>query len=488
MIAKQKPYGIIVACVGLLLNATWGTVFAQTNLSTFTVPPAPLPGLLNDWLRQQSSELSSWDIGGQVRARFEDKAYFAVPKPKKDVDFQHTGDSDNSYELMRERLHVGWMPWKWVEIYGELQDSTSFNDDRQPSPDNDHYTLRQAWAAMGNPEEFPLMAKVGRQELIYGDQRLIGVADWLNFGRTYDAAKMRCQSSNFWVDAFISQPVLPDLRGFDTSDSHDKFSGLYASTRTLIPFQESQLYFLARNTDPHPGYEAAEKPVQYPLASPRDIYTVGTRVRSLPGKLDGWDYALEAAYQFGRFEAGVGAPNLTQDAFALHAVAGYTWTDAAMSPRVGVEYNYGSGDSNAKDGQHGTFDNLFPSQHGLYGIMDFFSLQNMQDLRLSTSVKVLKPLTLSLDGHAFWLATTEDYFYQANGGARTTGGFGINPGYGSFVGSELDLTATLAICTFASVQGGYAHFFAGDYVKDSLAAHGGAADADYVYAQLVFNF
>jgi hypothetical protein len=332
------------------------------------------------------------------------------------------------------------------------------------------------------------MAKVGRQELIYGDQRLIGVADWLNFGRTYDAAKMRYQTSNLWVDAFVSQPVLPDLHGFDTSDSHDKLSGIYASTRALIPVQESQLYFLARNTDPHPAYEAAEKPVQFPLASPRDIYTIGARVRSLQDALGGWDYAMEAAYQFGRFEASTTSPSLTQDAYALHFVAGHTWSETALAPRLGVEYNYASGDSNPKDGQHGTFDNLFPSQHGLYGIMDFFSLQNIHDLRLASSVKLLQPLTVNLDAHAFWLATTGDYFYQANGAPRTTGGYGIHPGYGSFVGSELDLTATLAMTSYASVQGGYAHFFAGDYVKDSLAGHGGAADADYVYAQLTFNF
>jgi hypothetical protein len=486
MITNNKSYGIIVASLGLLLNATSGTVFAQTN-STTAVPPAPSPGLLNDWLRQQSTGFDSWDIGGQVRARYEDKSYFAVPN-RKNADFQHTGDYGNAYELMRERVHLGWMPWEWFEVYGEMQDSTSFNDDRQPSPDNDHYTLRQAWAAVGNPQDFPLMAKVGRQELIYGDQRLIGVADWLNFGRTYDAAKMRFQTSNLWVDAFISQPVLPDLRGFDTSDSHDKLSGLYASTRTLIPVQESQLYFLARNTDPHPAYEAAEKPVQYPLASPRDIYTVGARVRSLPGQLDGWDYAAEAAYQFGRFETSTTSPSLTQDAYAVHVMAGHTWSETALAPRLGVEYNYGSGDSSPSDGRHGTFDNLFPSQHGLYGIMDFFSLQNIHDLHLATSVKLWQPLTVSLDGHAFWLATTDDYFYQANGAPRTTGGYGIHPGYGSFVGSELDLTATLAMTSYASVQGGYAHFFAGDYVKDSLAGHGGAADADYVYAQMTFNF
>ncbi len=187
MITKIRPCGII------LVGLAWlsGAVFAQTNISTTTIPPAPLPGLFNDWLREQSTDLKTWDIGGQVRARYEDKAYFAVPKPLKAVDFQHTGDSGNAYELMRERLHLGWLPCKWFEIYGEMQDSTSFNDARQPSPDNDHYTLRQAWGAFGNPGEFPLMAKVGRQELVYGDQRLIGVADWLNFGRTYMHGRSR---------------------------------------------------------------------------------------------------------------------------------------------------------------------------------------------------------------------------------------------------------------------------------------------------------
>jgi hypothetical protein len=52
----------------------------------------------------------------------------------------------------------------------------------------------------------------------------------------------------------------------------------------------------------------------------------------------------------------------------------------------------------------------------------------------------------------------------------------------------LDLVATWSFTSFASLQGGYAHFFAGDYVKDSLSAHGGATDADYIFGQLTFNF
>jgi Alginate export len=449
-------------------------------------PPKASAGLLNDWLRQESSAFAPWDIGGQVRGRFEHKSYFAVPNEAA-VDFRQTGDSGNTYGLLRARVHLGYTPSGWFRAYAEVQDSTALNDDRKPSPDEDHFLMRQAWIGLGDAKDFPLVLKAGRQEMIYGDQRLIGIADWLNFGRTFDAAKLRFENSDFWVDAFVSQPVLPDRHEFDRSNDNDRFSGIYGSTRTLVPFQESQLYFLARNTDETPADELADKPVQYAPASPRDIYTIGGRVKSLPLALGGWDYEAEGAYQFGRFKVSNTSASLDQDAYALHAAGGYTWVKTAYKPRVGLEYNYGSGDS-GKAGGHGTFDNLFPSNHGLYGLMDFFSLQNMQELRLAASFKPTEKLTVRLDGYAFWLADTHDYFYQGNGGGRKTGGYGINPGYDNFVGSELDLIATYAMTPYASVQGGYGHFFVGDYIKSSLATHGGATDANFFYAQLTFNF
>src|SRR6266446_4329624 len=42
---------------------------AQTN-SQLTASDVQ-PGLVNDWLRSQSSSFSAWDLGGQFRARYE---------------------------------------------------------------------------------------------------------------------------------------------------------------------------------------------------------------------------------------------------------------------------------------------------------------------------------------------------------------------------------------------------------------------------------
>src|SRR5438874_1074350 len=74
------------------------------------------------------------------------------------------------------------------------------------------------------------------------------------------------------------------------------------------------------------------------------------------------------------------------------------------------------------------------------------------------------------------------------GARRATGGYGINPNNGSYVGSEVDLIVTCALRPYATLQGGYGHFFVGDYVKSSLAPTGGATDADYLYGQFTFNF
>jgi hypothetical protein len=477
--------GMSAVCLAQGQDRGGAPLSSGTSAGAAYPPTVSSAGLLNDWLREESPAFEAWDIGGQVRGRFEYKDYFAVPNESA-VDLARKGDSNNSYFLLRERLHLGYTPVSWLKLYGEVQDAGAYGDDRNPSPDNDHAMLRQAWAGLGDPKEFPLTLKAGRQELIYGDQRLVGTADWLNIGRVFDAVKLRYDSETFWVDAFVSQPVIPDRFEFDESDPHDRFSGLYASSRKLIPFQESQLYFLSHNVDEHSSTEQSDK--LYPLASPRDIYTIGARVKSLPQALGGWDYEVEVAGQFGRFKYSNTSPSLSQRAFAVHAGGGYTCTNAPGSPRLGVEYNFASGDGNPNDNTHGTFDNLFPSNHGLYGIMDFFALQNMQDLHLAASIKPLPHLTVKLDGYAFWLADTHDYFYSANGAARKTGGYGLNPAAGSYVGSELDLVGNYAITSYASVQAGFGHFFSGDYPVASLAAHGGATDANYVFAQFYFNF
>ncbi len=175
--------------------------------------------------------------------------------------------------------------------------------------------------------------------------------------------------------------------------------------------------------------------------------------------------------------------------------SGYTFADLWATPRLGLEYSYGSGDSNSKDGMHGTFDNLFPTNHKFYGFMDFASLQNLQDLRGIVQIKPTKASTLALEGHGLWLASTSDNFYTVGGTARggtgaTPGnGYGVNPNYSNFLGTEVDVVGSYAVTKFLQVEAGYGHFFVGKYIEQSLSNPAfGSKDADWFYTQITFNF
>lgn len=476
------------ASLATLVLAASFPAFGQDKLTTPTpaAPPAQSAasaGLVNDWLRQESADFNPWDIGGQVRGRFEAKSGFAVPGVAGAVDFSKT-TPDNSYWLLREKIHVGYKPVSWLNIFAEGRDSSTFSDKRTPEPEEDAIDLHQAFIGLGDAKQFPLTAKIGRQELSYGDERLVGGFDWNNIGRVFDAAKLRFENDTLWVDAFAGRVVLANDGAFNVANDYDWFSGVYASTRTLIPKQETQLYFLARNT----GAQSPTATTGSPQAggpTARDIYTIGLRFKSLPGQFGGWDYDAEFAGQFGDYYEPSLTNTLNHQAFAAHIAGGYTFEKADWKPRLGLEYNFASGDSNPTDNTHGTFENLFPTNHKFYGFMDFVSWQNIHNVRFTASAKPVKKLTLTADYHLFWLADTQDYFYGANGAARKTGGYGLKPANDNFVGSELDLIATYAVKPYATAQVGYGHFFVGDYVKQSLAA---TKDADWFYAQLTFNF
>lgn len=486
---------LVLAISSVLYGAEKSTGKTEYTAATAKTSVAG-SGRLNDWLRKESPAFGPWDIGGQFRARYELKDN-GGPFPNRD--FRRRGvDADNSYLLLREKIHLGYAPCPWFAIYTEGRDSSSTGDARNPNPEADEFDLHQAFVKVGDANSFPLTAKIGRQEFVYGDERLMGNGDWGNIPRAFDAATLRFEHALLWVDAFAGRVVLPDDHNLNMPNDYDWLSGIYASTTTLIPKQETQLYLLLRNASADAAAAQAGSLVGLPSA--RDIYTFGLRVKSLPGQRKGWDYSAELAGQIGSVNQavpGVGPRRLDHEAMAASVGGGYTWTKAFGSPRLGLEYNYASGDRDPTDGKNETFENLFPTNHKLYGYMDFVGWRNIHNPRFSASLKPTKALTLTLDYHLFWLADTHDFFYPESGPGRGASGptipsepasYGRNPGFGSFVGSEINLDATYALKPWTIVRAGYGHFFVGDYARSSLSSVGGAKDADWVYVQTTFSF
>jgi len=476
-------------------------------------PPAPFQGFLNEYLRAKDPYMNQWDFGGNVRLRYEVKEGFAIPGSAGSLDFrEHGADVDNEYLLARIRFHAGYTE-TWWSAYAEGRSSLTASDERfayanvpavsgtvrhkNGGPESDTIDLHQAFVTVGNHKEFPLSLKVGRQELSYGEERIIGAFAWNNIGRVFDAAKLRWQNEWFGADFFVSRPVIPEDGRFNVENDYDWFSGVYA-TSAKIPKNTLEVYFLARNTSDKAA--AAEPSPQFPQPSARDIYTLGFRLKSKPGELGNWDYTVESAGQLGDYRdprPGALTPKgrLGHQAFMGVVQAGYTFSSASPKPRLGLEYSYASGDSNPFDGKHETFENLFPTNHKFYGYMDFICLQNIQDVRGILQVQPHPRMSLAVEGHGFWLANTHDSFYNvggvARGGTGTTpgNGYGVNGNYSSFVGSEVDLIAGYALNRFTQLEAGYGHFFRGDYIEQSFSNPAfGSRDADYVYAQATISF
>lgn len=498
---------------GVLVLAAINHVYAQYIAPP---PPGPYAGFINEWLRKEDPDMNAWDFGGAERLRFVDYEGYNIPgepgtPAKANNDFRAQGaDTANSYLMSRLRFHAGYTD-TWFGAYVEGQSSLESDDERWAyfanplpkgevnrqgyGPEEDAINLHQAYVTIGNPSAFPLSLKVGRQILSYGEERLVGAFDWNNIGRNFDAIKVSLNTEWIAADFFTSREVIPQDGRFDTDNDHELFSGVYATT-LKIPATVLDLYFLSRNASAQALTDVPSP--QFPQPSARDIYTVGGRVTSRPGGICNWDYSVEGAYQFGSFRdtrAGAPTTRLRQDAFMAVVQGGYTFTNTWADPRLGAEFDYGSGDDNPKDGTHGTFDNLFPTNHKFYGSMDFVSLQNIIDAGMNLSLHPCSRVTTTLMGNFLWLADTHDSFYAVNGtprgGTATTPGtgYGVNPTYNSFVGSELTAIAGWAVTSWAQLEGGYGHFFHGDYLSQTWSAAGfGARDADFAYAQLTFKF
>jgi len=462
-------------------------------------PPSPFPGFLNEYLLAPTVGTNHWNLGGVDRERYVAYEGYAVAGRAGSADLRDHGASvDNQYLLSRIRLHAGYAD-DWWSAYAEGQSSWAAGDHRAAyanapavagtsktqgyGPESDTIDLHQGYLTLGNTNSFPLALKAGRQEMSYGEERLIGAFDWNNMGRAFDAARLRWQSTWGSVDVFSGMPVVPREGQFDLPNNQDWISGVYA-TLTSVPKTILEGYFLARNasrsavgfvTDP-----------EFPQPTARDVYTIGGRLKSKPGELGHFDYTLEGAYQAGNFAPSATAARRTQDAFMFISEAGYTLAGVWATPRLGVEFDYASGSDGG--GSHGTFDTLYPTPHKFFGSMDLISLQNIQDLGVNLTLKPTKRMSVALMGNAFWLADTHDYFYNAAGAPRTAGGYGIHPGYNPFVGTQLTLVAGYAVTSFALVEAGYGHLFSGDYIAQSLAVSGGARDADMVYVQTTLKF
>ncbi|HQU45644.1 MAG TPA: alginate export family protein, partial [Pirellulales bacterium] len=120
-----------------------------------------------------------------------------------------SGQSDD-FLLQRTRLYGNLKLDDAVRLYGEALDSATSFQRHTPlaSEDNGIEALNLfADLRLLDAERGELWGRVGRQELAYGNERIVSPAEWNNVLRTFDGAKFFWRGSKWDIDGFWVRPV-----------------------------------------------------------------------------------------------------------------------------------------------------------------------------------------------------------------------------------------------------------------------------------------
>ncbi len=411
-----------------------------------------------------SGDEATLKIGLESRYRFEYRDNFTLNAPSYEDDAVH---------LFRNRLNADlkWTPEAGGSTYrffaeAQVAQSAAGNGLNKTNVFVDHFDLRQLFFEMNKPFGIaPLTVKAGRQELAYGDERFVGPLNWANTTRVFDAVKLVYAHEDWLqVDAFGGRVVRNEPTTTNRSARADNLYGVYAAYKKIKDHTLDTFLFVRDVNDNSFVTETGG------VRGDLEEYTIGNRFK---GKTGAVDYGTEYAVQLGERSSD------TIRAWAVHQELGYTLADAAWTPRLYTEYNHASGDRNTADGEVGTFDNLYPSNHNKYGLIDFVSLKNINDFMLGASVKPDPKLLLASEFHWFLRDGKESAWFNAAGGVYRA----ANVAAASQLGEELDVYATYPFSPYLSALAGYSHFFAGPFAEDT----GRSDDADFFYAQLTFK-
>lgn len=402
-----------------------------------------------------AQKLPKWlQIGGQVRGRLE------IPSGTSLVN-----NAEDAYYASRLRLNVGVQPTHWLTLFLQVQDARTagYRAARAPASLYNSIDFRQAYVSIGREGAWTWRLRAGRQELSLGSERLIGPAEW-NISRTFDALDLTVDRGKWKVDFVAGSPVQIDNTRLDRHRAGDHFYGVFGSWKSLLPGATVEPYLLFKQN----------LLVKGELGSRGDglISSPGVRVvGKLPRRVD---YSVEGIVQRGSYAADV------VRAFGYAGLLGWTLSDGAWKPRISGEYDYSSGDHQAKDGRRTTFDQFYPSNHGYYGMIDQFGWRNLSTWRVGYDAQPARKWKVRLDVNDFWLATTQDSLYASAGTSAVLN----RKATSRHVGLVFNTIALYQWTKLWRVGAGYGHLFAGQYLKESKAGFG----YTYPYAMVMGTF
>jgi hypothetical protein len=388
---------------------------------------------------------AQFSLSGDLRLRNEFRDGYGSPLPE--------GTNPAFFISQRTRLNFGYEMYRLkfglsiqdVRVWG--QDVSTIN--RTTTQNNNGLMLYEAWAeilltdtALKNKA---LSLKIGRQELIYDDQRLIGNLDWLLQGRRFDAGVLKFETSSWSVhlaaaynqnqennSGTIYNPTPPGNYPASTNggEMYKSLEFLHANKR--LPAGSVSFLFLTDQFSRYNLDTVNNTPTKTYLSSVWSRATTGFYFNDRFQKIAA---TASAYYQFGRSSTG------QQLSAALFS--GY------VQYIIDTKYNAGAGVDYTSGGVHGAtsnvFDPLYGTPHKFWGLMDYFYVGSpfgtggLVDYYIKTKANLTNRSRIMADIHQF--SSTQQIKGSKN------------------FGQELDLVYSYNLTKEINLEGGFCHFW-----------------------------
>ena len=393
--------------------------------------------------------------GGDVRFQylyFKNENWGDVPQDK------------DGYMLTRWLAHADLHAGNHFRTFVQLQSSLSVSRNN-PSPlDKNLLEAHQffADAIVNTRSASNLTFRFGRQELLFGSQRLVSLDDGPNHRRSFDALAAMFSTLHYNIHVFFSHPVEPRPGIFDDGFNRKaSLWGAYLGRNQFPGLKNLDLYY----------FGLWKRGAVFDDGEGEELrHSIGTRIWSTKGN---WHYDFEGVYQFGKF------CGKKISAWTASVKSSYQLTQMPMSPQLGLKTEVISGDKNYGDSKLQTFNPLFP--RGLYfGLIEQIGPVNLIDVHPYVSSNLSKKLNLEFDYDEFWRCSGNDGLYAMDGKIYYSGKTSNERHIGGQFASELSYEPV----QFLNFSWDLAWFKAGPFLK--MAGSGKDIFYTCVTAQLTF--
>lgn len=409
------------------------------------------------WMKADENETSegkenTFSMSAQIRPRAEYRNGVLNPR---DEGVGPAGFINNRARLSmnyeRQNLSIG-LSAQHVGVWGQ-----------DPQIDkNGRFILNEAWAELDFGHG--LFAKLGRQSLIYDDERILGGLDWNIAGRYHDALKLGYESKQNKLHLILAfnQNDETSIGGTFYANGAQPYKNMQTLWYQHIGSKVFKASFLFMNL----GLEGGDQTEK--VSDTQFMQTAGTNLYYQPGN---WTLGATFYYQFGKNK------NKRDVSAFLWALNVAYKINSQWSVALGSDYLSGMDNMDGKDATYTAFDPLYGTHHKFYGAMDYYYATGFKDgfnpglwdNQIKLAFKPSKKVDLSLAYHYF--STTSDVVVK---------GEDLDHG----LGSELDLQVDWQIMKDVKLSAGYSTMLGTSTME---AVKGGCADSWQDWGWLSIN-